>query len=86
MKKATITIPYDEEKLFALKMYMEQRGMQIEDELTNTLDIFYTKYVPTGVREYLKMCSGNAVPSTSKVRRQKPETKPTLRAEVSENE
>ena len=33
MKKTAITISYDEEKLSALKMYLTQRGVQVESEL-----------------------------------------------------
>ena len=33
MKKTTITISFDEEKLKALKMYLAQKKMQAENEL-----------------------------------------------------
>ena len=31
MKKVTISISYDEEKLSALKLYLDQKQMQVED-------------------------------------------------------
>ena len=37
MKKVTISISYDEEKLSALKLYLDQKQMQVEDELTKAL-------------------------------------------------
>lgn len=33
MKKTTINISYDEEKLSALKMYLGQKGSGLDDEL-----------------------------------------------------
>lgn len=85
MKKTSISVSYDEEKLSALRLYLEQKGIQIEEELTKSLDALYAKNVPAGVREFLNLRSGNAEPSVPKMRRQKSEPKPNLTAEVSEN-
>lgn len=60
MKKAMITISYDEEKLSAVKLYLEQKGMQVEDELTKALETLYTKNVPAGVREFFELRFGAA--------------------------
>ena len=38
MKKTTINISYDEEKLSALKIYLEQKSLELEDELIKELD------------------------------------------------
>ena len=43
MKKTSITISFDEEKLSALKMYLTQRGVQVESELERSLETLYTK-------------------------------------------
>lgn len=58
MKKATITISYDEEKLNALKLYLSQKGTTVEDELNKDMDALYTKSVPVGVREFIEMRNG----------------------------
>ncbi len=58
MKKTTISVSFDDEKLSALKMYLEQRGQTVEGELEKTLDNLYAKTVPVGVREFLDMRSG----------------------------
>ena len=76
MKKATITLSYDEEKLSALKLYLGQRETQVEDELTKALDALYAKNVPAGVREFIELRSGNTEPPAPKVRKQKAESKP----------
>ncbi|MCM1489150.1 MAG: DUF6103 family protein, partial [Firmicutes bacterium] len=58
MKKTTINISYDEEKLSALKIYLAQKETTAENELVKALDTMYTKTVPAGVREFIEMRSG----------------------------
>ena len=58
MKMATITVSFDEEKLNALKLYLDQKGTKTEDELGKALELLYTKTVPVGVREFIDMRSG----------------------------
>ena len=71
MKKASITVAYDEEKLSALKLYLEQNGQKVETELEKSLDVLYNKTVPTGVREYLSLRSGEKVSVKGKGKKQK---------------
>ena len=61
MKKISVSVSYDEEKLSTLRLYLEQKGMQIEDELTKSLDTLYAKNVPAGVREEPKPTVGLTV-------------------------
>lgn len=63
MKKTTITFSYDEEKVKALRLYLELKGSKLEDELTKIIDTLYTKTVPVGVREYIAMSFGEEMPS-----------------------
>lgn len=64
MKKATITLSCDEEKLAALRLYLGQRGTQLEEEWTKALDVLYEKKsVPAGVRNFLEMRSGDTAPA-----------------------
>lgn len=62
MKKTTITVTFDEEKLSALKMYLEQKNQTVEAELENSLSVLYNKTVPAGVREFLDLRSGTTPP------------------------
>lgn len=82
MKKISVSVSYDEEKLSTLRLYLEQKGMQVKDELTKSLDTLYAKNVPAGVREFLNLRSGNAEPPAPKVRKQKAESKPTVELTV----
>ncbi len=54
MKKC-ILVSYEEEKLLALRMYAEQRGVSVEDEMAQTAEALYQKYVPANVRTFLDM-------------------------------
>lgn len=71
MKKTTITVTFDEEKLSALKMYLEQKNQTVEAELENSLSALYNKTVLAGVREFLDLRSG-AMPPAVKPKRAKP--------------
>ena len=65
MKKC-IMVGYEEEKLLALRMYAEQKGVSIEEELAQAAEAMYQKIVPANVRAFVDM----------KVENQKPKKKP----------
>ena len=52
MKKVNISIAYEEEKYAALTMYLTQKNMSLETELTAALDSLYAKQVPPAVRDF----------------------------------
>ena len=55
MKKAMVNVPFDEEKLAAARLYMEQKDLSFEDEMSKAADALYGKYVPANVREFLEI-------------------------------
>ena len=57
MRKATVTVSYDEKKLDALRKYLEKKGIDFEDEMVKSIDTLYSKNVPSAVKEYLDMKS-----------------------------
>ena len=57
MKKATITLSYDDEKLSALRIYLSQKGQTLENELITSIDTLYGKAVPANVREFIELSS-----------------------------
>lgn len=59
MKKATITINFDEEKTAALKLYLNQKGTSVEKELEKSLETLYMKSVPANVREFIALRTGD---------------------------
>ena len=68
MKKATVTVSYDEKKLDALKKYLTKKGIDFEDELVKSIDILYSKNVPSAVKEYLDMKSEPSNPKRQEVK------------------
>lgn len=55
MKKTSVSIMYDDEKLNAIKLYMSQRDLDFKSELEKLVDGLYAKYVPANVREFIDM-------------------------------
>ena len=54
MKKATVTINFDAEKLGAIKQYMDKKDADLEAELAEVMQKLYEKHVPAPVREYIE--------------------------------
>lgn len=66
MKKSSISIMYDDEKLSAIKLYMSQRDLDFKEELEKSVDSLYAKYVPANVREFIDMKTVLTKPSKHK--------------------
>lgn len=80
MKKTTISVAFDEEKLSAAKLYMDQKGLSFETEMERAADALYGKYVPANVREFIEMSAGTkAVP---KPKKPKPSPSSAVGAEI----
>lgn len=75
MKKTSVSIMYEDEKLNAVKMYMEQRDLDFKEELEKSVDSLYAKYVPANVREFIDM-KGSQV-KTPKTKKPKPQEENT---------
>ena len=68
MKKATITVTFEQEKLKAVQFYLGKSGASLEAELDDFMAKLYKRYVPSQTREYIE--SG-----------EEPEPRPRPRAE-----
>lgn len=66
MKKATIHISYDEEKMNAMKLYIEPKGAHLDNEVIKMLDTLFNKTVPLGVRDFISMKSEGYAPTSKK--------------------
>lgn len=64
MKKESITLSMEAEKLRATKRYMEKKDVSIEQELADALTKLYEKYVPAPVREYIDEAIEDSKPQT----------------------
>ena len=55
MKKVSVTVQYDEEKLNTVKIFLEKKGLTLSDEIVKFIDGLYNKNVPSQVREFLEL-------------------------------
>ena len=53
MKKGTVTVSFEAEKLRAVEMYMEKKEANLREELEEQLQRLYERHVPANVREYI---------------------------------
>ncbi len=63
MKKAAVTIQYDEEKINALRLFLPKKNIDLEAELIAAIDKIYARHVPPEVREYIAERYGNDRPA-----------------------
>ncbi|MDD4511243.1 MAG: DUF6103 family protein [Oscillospiraceae bacterium] len=75
MKKTTLSIGIEQEKLNATRFYAEKKDANIEAELEEFLGKLYEKYVPAATREYIEsmaaMAEVSAKPAAKRTDRQK---------------
>lgn len=92
MKKATITIAFDDEKLYALEFSLKKENATVQSRMDDALQQLYEQIVPEPVREYL---DSRAAPSQKPKRpvksasKQQPKVEPPQAAPsaiASENE
>ncbi len=54
MKKTTIAISFDEEKLKALNRFTKKKNIDYRKELEDFVEKLYQKHVPVAVRDYIE--------------------------------
>lgn len=64
MKAINLSINYEDEKFSTIKLYISQKGMSIEEEVSKTIDALYHKHVPANVREYFDLKKGQKISPT----------------------
>lgn len=84
MKKTTIHITYDEEKLAALNMYLAQKDLNLEAGLQAYLNTLYLRHVPANVREFVAMRSDES-PEPFVPKQRKPKTAARLVPDPTDN-
>ncbi len=53
--KNMVAIALDDKKIFALKMYLDQKNSSLEDEVSKFAEQLYIKSVPQSVRDFIDM-------------------------------
>lgn len=75
-EKATLQVSFPQEKLEALKFYMNEKDTTIEKELQGHMKSIYEKYVPAPTRRYLdRNDSAKEVLKDVEVSSEEPQTK-----------
>lgn len=80
MKKVSVTVQYDEEKLNTVKIFLEKKGLTLSNEIVKFIDGLYNKNVPAQVREFLELKR-----SSQKESAPKQNAKPRTRSDVNGN-
>ena len=65
MRKVTISLQVDAEKLRAIQFYVGKKDSTLESELVDCITKIYEKFVPTQTREYIECMSAPERPPRS---------------------
>ena len=58
MKKVIVQFTFDEEKLEALKVFLDEKGKTLDEELTDLVSSLYERTVPQKVQFFLGKKTG----------------------------
>lgn len=70
MKNEKITIEFDDEKLDALQVYLNEKEISLESELVDTVQKLYEKHVPVMVRSFIERDRGKQVLTKKKSKKE----------------
>lgn len=62
MRKVTVSVQVDAEKLRAIQFYAARKQSSMEAELEDCVNKIYEKYVPAQTREYIESIAAPARP------------------------
>ena len=63
MRKVTVSVQVDAEKLRAIQFYAGRKDSTVEAELEGCIEKLYEKYVPAPTREYIESMAAAARPA-----------------------
>jgi hypothetical protein len=66
MKKTSINITYDEERLNAIRVHLALKNLDLDTEINGVLDTLFNKHVPPSVRNYIELKDAVAPSATAK--------------------
>ena len=69
MKKMTLQIETEAEKVGAIRLYLDGKDGNLEKELSEYVDTLYKKYVPAQVREFIEKTDAQETTSKKPSRR-----------------
>lgn len=63
MRKITVSVQVEAERLRAIQFYVGRKNSTVEAELEDCVNKIYEKYVPAQTREYIESIAAPARPS-----------------------
>ena len=63
MRKITVSVQVEAEKLRAIQFYVGRKNSTVEAELEDCVNKIYEKYVPAQTREYIESIAAPARPA-----------------------
>lgn len=60
MKTITMKLKIEPEKLSAARQFMDEKGLNLEEELSEEITRLYKKHVPAAVRKYIERSAFSA--------------------------
>ena len=72
MRKITVSVQVEAEKLRAIQFYVGRKNSTVEAELEDCVNKIYEKYVPAQTREYIESIAA----STRSTRSSRPASRP----------
>ena len=73
MRKVTISVQVDAEKLRAIQFYVGRKNSTVEAELEDCVNKIYEKYVPAQTREYIESIAASTRSTRSSQTASRPE-------------
>ncbi len=70
MKKTNITVPFDADRLDAIRHFSPPESQSLEDEILSFIEKIYLKKVPANVREFLAATASDSDKPPSRTRKQ----------------
>lgn len=74
--KNTVTITLNDEKFRALKMYLSEKKISLDEQLSNYAEQLYGKIVPQNVRDFIDMTEKQQTAKKPKSTAAKPTNQP----------
>ncbi|MGX8700911.1 hypothetical protein [Caproiciproducens sp.] len=54
MKTITVKLKIDPHRFAAAQQFMDEKGLDLSAELSNSVENFYKRYVPSAIRKYIE--------------------------------
>ena len=78
MKPTKIEFSFDDAKLEAIKLFLKEKDVSLDEELDHCMDALYKKYVPQPVRDFIEKKEAEAAQAAAPAKKTGARRNPTL--------